>query len=289
MADDIQNAWGAQAIDVEQLARRYQNVVLNGCAVTDGSGTLEHDIAAGDVVVAGTEHAVSSSTVTLSSSSSNPRKDIIYIDSTGSATVAQGTADTARPDAETRRDTYRPRPPDLSGTDAVPLAEVWVAANASDTATADISDRRLFADAIFNDLTAVSSFTLQDAVMDSDWYFEVMGGKVADGDAGPVWTTTLANNETLNVTQASLVNDDTSAVPSNVDLIIADLTNGVSETTLITGDGTLKDDQTGSPLGSYQNTSGSDEQVGVLMDNGHFNAGSGSAQLLVGGFVGRVT
>jgi len=122
----------------------------------------------------------------------------------------------------------------------------------------------------------------------TDWCYEVMGGTVANGDAGPVWSTTLADGETLEVTQAMLLTAALGAVPSGVDLVIADLTNGVSETTLITGDGTIQDDETGDPLGSYQNNSGGTERVAILMDNGHFNSGSGSSQDLIGSFIGRV-
>lgn len=168
MADDIQNDWGAQAVDIEQLLRLYQNPVLSGCAPSDGSGALEIDVASGEVVVAGTQHSVSSSTVTLSSGGSDPRKDIVYIDSTGSAATAQGGAQTAKPSGQTRRDTYKPRPPDLSGTDACVIAEVWVAAGASDTAAADISDRRVFGDVVANQLdfgNRTADPTLTDGLM----------------------------------------------------------------------------------------------------------------------------
>lgn len=153
MADDIQNGWGAQALDVESLARRAQSVVLSGCAVTDGSGALEIDVASGTVVVAGTEHSVGATTVTQSAGNSNPRKDVVYVDSNGAVQVAEGRPLAARPAGQTGRDTYVPRPPDLSGMDACPLAEVWVAAGASDTGSGDITDRRHLADWVFGDTT----------------------------------------------------------------------------------------------------------------------------------------
>jgi len=121
-----------------------------------------------------------------------------------------------------------------------------------------------------------------------DFVSNAIGGTIATGDAGPVWVTTLANGETLNVTQAALTLDGGGAAPTGLDLIIGDLTNMTSETTLIDGDGTVKDDQTGTPLGSYENTSGSAEQVAVLIDNGQFNAGTGSNQDAIGSFIGRV-
>lgn len=120
------------------------------------------------------------------------------------------------------------------------------------------------------------------------WYHEVVGGTVASGDAGPVWGTTLEDGESIQVTQAMLTTANLGAAPVGVDLVIADITNDVSEVTLITGDGTVKDDETGSPLGSYQNNSGAEEQIGILMDNGNWNGGSGSNQDLLGSFIARV-
>jgi len=38
MPDNLRNGWGAQALDVEQLTRRYRNAVVSGCAVSDGAG-----------------------------------------------------------------------------------------------------------------------------------------------------------------------------------------------------------------------------------------------------------
>lgn len=137
-------------------------------------------------------------------------------------------------------------------------------------------------------VSAADGLTVQDADLDADWYSEAIGGTVGSGDAGPVWITTLADGETLQITQAALTLDDGSAAPTDLDFVIGDLTNNASETTLIDGDGTVKDDETGAPLGSYANTSGGNEQVGVLIDNGHWNSGTGSNQDAIGSFIGRV-
>jgi hypothetical protein len=107
---------------------------------------LEHDVASGEVIVDGTRHSVSATTVTLSASNADPRKDVIYVDSTGTVAVASGTPAPAKPSGETGRDTYQPSPPDLSGTAACPLAEIWVGGGVTDTGSTDISDRRVFAD-----------------------------------------------------------------------------------------------------------------------------------------------
>lgn len=154
-------------------------------------------------------------------------------------------------------------------------------------------------DVVYNDANDTLTVSLTDSVSVNtleaggadtrfDFVSDVIGGTVAAGDAGPVWITTLADGETLNVTQAALTLDGGGAAPTGLDLIIGDLTNMTSETTLIDGDGTVQDDETGTPLGSYTNNSGVAEQVAVLIDNGQFNAGTGNNQDAIGSFIGRV-
>jgi len=157
MADDIQNGWGAQALDLNQQQRRYQNAIVSGCAASDGTNAMEIDVADGEAIVAGSRVSVSATTLTLSASNSDPRKDVVYIDSAGTPQVATGTAAPAAPSGETGRDTYQPQPPDLSATDAAVVAEVWVGGGVSDTGSGDISDRRVFADAVFGSVDAQSA------------------------------------------------------------------------------------------------------------------------------------
>lgn len=97
-------------------------------------------------------------------------------------------------------------------------------------------------------------------------------GTVANGDQGILIIDHLANNETVEVYKAVLVNADGSAVATSVDLELVTLDNAggfTSRATLITGDGsTVFDDETGSPLGSYTNTSGGGQTIAVFVDNG---------------------
>lgn len=106
------------------------------------------------------------------------------------------------------------------------------------------------------------------------------GGVVNDGDGKVLYSTALADNETVKITQASLIEEDGTAIPSGVDLVIAVIGGSGatgSKVDIISGDGaTIHDDQTGSPIASYQNTSGGKQTVAVVVDNGHYNAGSGS-------------
>lgn len=123
---------------------------------------------------------------------------------------------------------------------------------------------------------------------DAEWVTPAFGSLLADGsgavdtgDAANIYTTHLADGETLEVTEAALLQSDGEASPSGLNLVIATLDNagnGTLQTTIISGDGsTVHDDETGSPLASYANTSGGGQTVMIAMDNGHFGTGSGSS------------
>lgn len=118
------------------------------------------------------------------------------------------------------------------------------------------------------------------ANLEHDGILESGSGVIDSGDAKVLHLTELANNDTLYVTEGTLAKPDAQPIPSGVDLIIATLDGagtGTSRTTLIGGDGTTSFvKETGSPLGSYKNTSGAAQFAAVMVDNGHFNAGSGS-------------
>jgi hypothetical protein len=117
-------------------------------------------------------------------------------------------------------------------------------------------------------------------------------GSVAAGNFGTVYLTEVLDGGTIEVTQAYLTLADGQPAPSGCDLTIATLAGdgtGTSQTTLISGDGsTVYDDETGEPLGSYANTTGAAQTVAIGVDNGNFNAGSGSSQDIAAGGIGEV-
>lgn len=145
--------YGATALDFNQLARFLGgNYVESGCTPSAGANAMEVDVASGTVRVGGSNVSVSAQTVTLSSSNSDPRKDVVYIDGTGSAATLTGNAVPAEPSGETQFDTYNPAPPDMVGTTGVPVAEVWVGGGVSDIASGDIRDRTEPLDLSYNHL-----------------------------------------------------------------------------------------------------------------------------------------
>lgn len=137
------------------------------------------------------------------------------------------------------------------------------------------------------DLGGNSLVNVNGADHETEWHAPSETGTVVSGNAGMVFQTTLADTETLTVSQASLVAEDGTAVASGVDLIIADITNGVSEAAIISGDGTTVYSDVTSGT-TYTNTSGVDEQVAILVDNGHFNAGSGADRAIAASSIARV-
>lgn len=159
---EIQDLWGYGALDHNGLVNRLQFSVKSGCAVSPGTNDLTVQCDAGEVIHDGNSVSVAAqdNVALAAADGSNPRKDVVYVDGTGTLQVATGTAEAAKPSGQTHRDTYRPAPPDLSATAAVVLAEVWVPAGAVDIAAGDVSDRWLDADAAFQSVeTGRSSVT----------------------------------------------------------------------------------------------------------------------------------
>lgn len=125
-----------------------------------------------------------------------------------------------------------------------------------------------------------------DRETDVDW----SGSKnsLSNGNQATVGIGHLADQSTLEIEKAKLSKPDGQATSSSINLIIATLDNSggfTSRTTIISGDGsTVFDDETGTPLASWQNTTGSGQTVAVLIDNG-----SGSSEDVYGEAKGAVT
>ncbi|NEU57110.1 hypothetical protein [Halorussus sp. MSC15.2] len=117
--------------------------VESGCGVSDG-GTqdMNVEVASGSVVIDGTEHSISSQSVSLASADSdNPRYDLVVADSSGAKAVT-GTASAT------------PKAPSIPSK-SVLLAIVEVPAGASGATDGEISDARVILHEIAN--TAVSA------------------------------------------------------------------------------------------------------------------------------------
>lgn len=106
-------------------------------------------------------------------------------------------------------------------------------------------------------------------------------GQVASANAATVRTIEIADGQTYELHSAGLLLADGKPAPTDLDLVIATLDNtggATRQTIVVDGDGTKQNDLSGSPLASYANSSGSTQTVAVMVDNGQFNAGTGSKQ-----------
>lgn len=110
--------------------------VLSGCAVT-GSGTTSVAVAKGAVLTNGVMYAIAANGTfgTWTADATNPRIDLVVINSSGTLTRRAGTAAAS------------PVMPALTANDVL-LASVWIPANESPIAivSADITDKRMFRD-----------------------------------------------------------------------------------------------------------------------------------------------
>jgi len=139
---------GYSALDAQAWRDKLDGfAVASGLGVSVDSG-LDLTVAAGTATVGETSGSVD--TVTLGSSttvnvgpadSTDPRKDTIYIDTSGTVQVESGTPEPADPSGNTQFQTYQPEPPSPS-TDGAILAEVWVGAGETTLQSGDVRDRR---------------------------------------------------------------------------------------------------------------------------------------------------
>lgn len=144
---------GIHALDYNlRRARADGYAVVDGCEPTAGTG-LDVNVSGGTIYHNGTSVGVGSQTVTLASGETEPRKDTVFIDSTGAVNVEQGTATARLPEAGGRFETYAPAPPLPSGGPHVVVGEVFVPAGASSVGSADVRDRRVSSEAEVYDIT----------------------------------------------------------------------------------------------------------------------------------------
>lgn len=128
--NDIQSILFQEYIDVLVAGLQGVDCVLSGCAVTGGSD-MTPEVAKGAVLSNGTMYAIAAGTVTIDTAdATNPRIDLVVVNSSGSLAVRKGTAAAA------------PKPPARTANDVV-LASVYVPANDTAIATTQITDLRV--------------------------------------------------------------------------------------------------------------------------------------------------
>lgn len=158
---------GYSALDAQAARDRLDGfAVINGLKVTTDGSDLTLDVGSsaggGSATVGQSSGSVdtvslsSAGTVTLDAAdSTNPRKDVVYIDTSGTLQVETGVAEPADPSGNVRFETFQPEPPEPSTAGTI-LAEVWVAAGTSSIASSDIRDRRQPAEVVVDALRGES-------------------------------------------------------------------------------------------------------------------------------------
>lgn len=131
--NDLQSILFQEYLDCLVEGIQGLNCVVSGCAVT-GNANLAPSVAKGAVLSNGTLFAVTAATVTITTAdATNPRLDLVVIDSSGAKQVRAGT-----PSAT-------PKPPARTANDVI-LAVVYVPATATSLATSKCIDMRVIRD-----------------------------------------------------------------------------------------------------------------------------------------------
>lgn len=179
----VEDGHGAQALDINEYLNRLRGYgVISGGTVQAGSGQYAIEVEATSVYLTGDRHEISATELDLDPyvADANPRKVAVYVDGTGSLVIAPGEPESPQPDDQYRFQTFRPAPPDLSSTDGVVLAEVWVSPDDNRITENDIRNRSLDA--------ALSAYSLDVHSVDID--------EITDG-AGVTHTGELASGEEI--------------------------------------------------------------------------------------------
>ena len=152
---NIQSVLYQEIIDVLLEGVNGKNCVLSGLAMTGGAD-MTPDVAKGAVLSNGVLYAVAASTVTISAAdATNPRLDLVVVNSSGSLAVRTGT-----PSAT-------PKPPARTANDVV-IAQIYVAANDTSIGSGSIQDLRVMREngpiTIYKTTTAETTNTTAAAV-----------------------------------------------------------------------------------------------------------------------------
>jgi hypothetical protein len=217
-----------EQVDNEKVTTTY---------TTTPNTTSGEEVALVDTATIGT-----TSTLTLASADANSGNQILVVDATGAAATNTITIDTEG--SET-----------IDGEASITVADNYASALLTSDGT--------------NWFVAggTAAGTDPQAIVDG-----AESGAVADGDQGILVVDSLADGETVRIQKAVFTTASVQAIPTGADLELVTFDNAGSFTsrgTLAAGDGsTVYDRVTGSPIDSYENTSGSAQSVGVLVDNG---------------------
>lgn len=126
------------AIDAQLLYERTEgNSIINGCGLSR-SGSLQTDIASGSLFAGGDAVDVSAQTVTHDGGDTEPRRDVLYVDSSGTFGISKGSPsapegpDSAPSWGDDPFAYWLPQPNDFPDIPGTPVGEVAIEAGATD-------------------------------------------------------------------------------------------------------------------------------------------------------------
>jgi len=136
--------------------------------------------------------------VSIETGGSQPRKDLVWIDSAGTLQVERGTPTAPKPQAFTRFRTQVPPVPFPSTTPATVLAAVYVAGNATAVSGQDLQDRRVTSEAVKSAVSTDEVRNEVSAIAVYDYEIDDSSSRQLDPDAAirPALYTIYANNGT---------------------------------------------------------------------------------------------
>lgn len=157
----LKNKEGIQALDPNQIIQFIRgNNVLSGLGVSV-SADLDLNISNGEVVLGGNLFSLPSSILSLDVADTvNPRKDVIWVDSSGVIKKTTGQPLEKKPGGANRFECATPSPASLAIIDDfVVLAEVFVDVNQTSLTSADVRDRRVLSNSVGENVTLSTNMT----------------------------------------------------------------------------------------------------------------------------------
>lgn len=213
--NDLQSIMFQEYIDVLVEGISGKNCVLSGCTITGGA-SMTPTVAKGAVLSNGVLFAVASATVTIGTAdATNPRIDLIVIDSAGAKQVRAGSA------------AQNPKPPARTTNDVV-IGAVYVPAADTTIETTKIIDMRVLRGRVT--LKTTSTAVTNNTTLAIQTYFTITlpsglfltgqqvhvrcGGNYLANSGTPTWTLTIAYGGTTmfaDVTAATTADADRGA------------------------------------------------------------------------------
>ena len=195
--NDIQSILFQEYLDALVAGINGLDCVLSGCAVTaQSTPDMTLAVAKGAVLTNGTLKPVTAGNVTITTANAtNPRIDLVVVDSTGAKQVRAGTAAAS------------PKPPARSSNDVI-IAAVYVPANDTAISNSQVTDMRVLrqvgpitiykstSDVTFNTTASIQTYltlTIPDGLFLSGKVLRVRcGGSYLSNSGTPTWTLTIA-------------------------------------------------------------------------------------------------